>query len=129
MAKEYSGDNIKFYNHGGYIMVDIKNIKFSVEEIDKIHAAWCEGRPVVMGYKVEAGKKGLTIRLSVFNVDTSCYIHPNAVNITREWMQIKPLLENNQIPEEWLVLITNKIQEEIKNGKKSCRAAGNKPHA
>ena len=125
MEREYSGDNIKFYNHGGFIQMDIKKIEIPETELGKIHSAWCEGRPVVMGYKVEVGKKGLVIRISIFNVDTCCFIHPNAINITREWMQIKPLLENNQIPQDWMDKIIKKIEEVMKNGKKSCRATGN----
>lgn len=119
MEREYSGDNVKLYDRGGYIESDIRKIKFNPKEIEKIYSAWAKGRPVVMGYSVAVGKKGISMRVSVFNVYSCCYIHPNAVNVTKDWLKIGPILMSNQIPSEWLELILTKIQEVISGGSKS----------
>ena len=117
MERDYSGENVKPYERGGYVESDIRKPKFNPDEIKKIYCAWSEGRPVVLGYSVRVGKKGISLRVSVFNVDTCCFIHPNAVNITRDWLKIGPMLEQNQIPEDWVNLILKKMQEVIAGGR------------
>ena len=116
MGRDYSAYNVKPYNHGGRVVSDIRKLNFNDDELEKITSAWAEGKSVVLGYSVRVGRKGMSLRLEIFNVNNSCYVHPEALDITRDWLRIRPILEQNKIPKEWLEIILKKLQEVVKNG-------------
>lgn len=113
MGRDYSAYNVKPYNRGGHIVSDIRKLNFSVDEVEKITGAWSEGKSVVLGYSVRVGRKGLALRIEVFNVDNCCCIHPGAIDITKDWLKIRSMLDQNQIPKDWMELIIKKLQKEV----------------
>ena len=105
--------NTKLYNCGGEFYIDVKDVKVTKAEIETVHNAWAEGRPVQMGCIVKIGKRGIGLYFYISNALSSTYIHPNAINITRDWLRVKLMLEKNQIPSEWMELLIEKLREEL----------------
>lgn len=91
----------------------LHDIYVKPDDLEKITDAWSIGHFVF--WKI-TGEDFQNIYIDVFTVSSKYKINIEAMEITRNWLSIKKLLEKNEIPDEWVdkaISIVCKRMEEL----------------